>query len=251
MSGSTVFAILQTETFTPAYSSTDQLAAFSASTGHHLWSATDEYGPIAVGGGMVYALASGVVIETHPRDEPNVDVEVNALNATTGALSWEFTMPGDPYPSGIAYTDSSVLVTGNTNDTAASDIYALNASTGTVRWSHAEPLPAGANGPNGAFIVTDGKRVVYYNSDPGKLVALSVANGHVLWRRAADDLFDHVVGADGVLYAESVNQHLRAFRLSDGKTLWTAHAKGLGPVLVANGRLVGDDKTHYIAYGRR
>ncbi|HTW19576.1 MAG TPA: PQQ-binding-like beta-propeller repeat protein [Mycobacteriales bacterium] len=249
VSGSTVFAVLETQSFSPSYTDSDQLEAFSLTTGQLLWSAADAYGPIAVGGGMVYVPASGVVIETAgPREEPSVDVEIHAYNEATGVLAWEFSLTDNPYITGVSYSDSTVFVTANSTDNAASDIYALDAAAGTVRWAHAEPHASG--GPDGSFIVTDGKRVVYI-TNPGRLVALSIASGHVLWRRAASEFFDHVVGADGVIYADTASNHVRAFRLSDGQTLWTSQATRLGPVLVADGRLLVDNKTHYVAYGER
>ena len=112
------------------------------------------------------------------------DANVYALALATGKLKWEYQVnlpeKSGPGPDGVAVADG--MVYGDSSTSA----FALNAATGKTIWVDGNLLNTG----QGAFEiqpqVADGR--VYlasaYGSGPGGgvLMALSAANGRLLWR---------------------------------------------------------------------
>ena len=121
---------------------------------------------------------------------------------------WRFAT-GDDVFSSPAVVDGVVYI--GSNDT---NVYALNAATGTEQWRFATggfviPSPA----------VVDG--VVYVGSWDNNLYALDAATGTERWRFATgDDVYSSPAVVDGVVYVGSDDTNLYALDAATGTEWW-------------------------------
>jgi outer membrane protein assembly factor BamB len=166
--------------------STFDLLAISAATFQLVWQDSILAGSPAVANGVVYA---------------GGDSNLYALNATTGALLWQYTTDG-AIDSSAAVAQGAVYI-----GDRAGNLYALNAETGALIWKTASvgsvSAPAVANG------------VVYAAAFSNcSIYALSAATGTVLWQYAANckQGVNPPVVVNGVLYFSS-DTSLYAFGL--------------------------------------
>jgi outer membrane protein assembly factor BamB len=243
--------------------SDDNLYALNASTGAVLWSDSGYGYPFT----SSPAVADGVVYFIGPE----------AVNASTGAVLWTycicFQINASPtVANGVFYSGSLVnavfyaidantgvpiwtFESGKTRDYAFSsspsvsngvvyassddgNLYALNASTGTLVWDY----PSG-----GSTAVTDG--VVYAPSLAG-LNALNASTGALLWNSS---LFGSPAVAGGVVYfGGSGDNNLYALNASTGASLWSYTTGGTVETrpAIANGVVyVGSDDGKVYAFG--
>ena len=178
-----------------------------------LWKHTT-HGPV----GSSAAVASGVVYVGSD------DGNVYALNASTGALLWQYSIAAESSPavaSGVVYVSSE-----------DGCVYALNAGTGTLFWRNCTGIrlassPAVANG------------VVYVSLLTGNVYALSASTGSRLWQYstvAPNYMYSSPAVADGVVYIGS-GDGVYALNASTGALLWkytTGNSVNSSPA-VANG----------------
>jgi outer membrane protein assembly factor BamB len=159
--------------------------------------AASEYGGfMAAGGGNVFYLKNSSII---------------AAKAADGKRQWKF---GSGLKAPILYHEATVYVM-NEQGT----LYALDAKTGSLRWS--APGDAG-----GTQLVPDGDRL-FVGLEKG-LANYDLANGKLLWKSEypqANYAFDIYVTEDAVLQMYSVSgaiTHgvLRAIDKDSGKPLW-------------------------------
>jgi outer membrane protein assembly factor BamB len=114
------------------------------------------------------------------------------------------------YDTGDSVIASSPAVAGGAVYFGCYDgkLYALNASTGAVRWDYTtggliQSCPAVAGG------------VVYVGSNDGKLYALNASTGAVKWTATTGgDIFTSPAVANGVVYAGSMDGSLYAYSLT-------------------------------------
>ncbi|MGZ3600068.1 MAG: outer membrane protein assembly factor BamB family protein [Ktedonobacterales bacterium] len=186
-----------------------------------------------VANGVVYADSEG-------------DQSVYALDATTGALRWQFTgAPSDnEFPEAPAVEQGMVYVVFGHNEPFGSvhgSVYALEASTGAVRWRvhdslHTYSAPAVADG------------VIYLGSTEGSVSALDAGTGAVRWRFStggpvgslpvvANGVANGV--ASGMVYVTASDGAVYALNAQTGAQRWrfqTDGAQGMQPSpVVANG----------------
>ena len=111
---------------------------------------------------------------------------------------------------------------GNTRET---EVVAMSLRTGRVLWR--KPLGQGVGGQLG--LEGDRLFVTRGGYEPPSVEALAVADGRSLWRKDEHETFsgEPPVPFDGVVYVP-YNDHLRAFRSSDGAELWTTAGIGNG-----------------------
>ncbi len=120
------------------------------------------------------------------------------------------------------------------------NIYALNATTGTLLWSYTTgdwvfSSPAVANG------------VVYVGSRDGNVYALNASTGTLLWSYATGEYVDSSPAvANGVVYVGSENNNVYALNASTGTLLWSyTTAPGAFLARVANGVLYVSSRNVY------
>jgi outer membrane protein assembly factor BamB len=149
------------------------------------------------------------------------DGRIVAFDASTCALSWS-APTGSPVYSSPAIKDGRAIV-----GTLDNGVHAVDARTGAPLWT--DPLP-------GTFFgsATVAGNTAYIGTLEGYVYALDTATGGVRWSRefartGAVSNAPTVVG--GRVFVGYSSGQLRAFRASDGKSLYTLGK--LGPVLGA------------------
>lgn len=136
--------------------------ALELATGREAWRADTEVelaGGPAVGDGIVVVGGSGG--------------DLVALDATSGAKRWQVAIGGEVL---TAPTISSGIVVTRTVD---GRLRGIRVSDGGTAWSYEQPVPRLTLRGNGAPVV-DGD-MVFAGLDNGKVVALSLATGDLLW----------------------------------------------------------------------
>jgi outer membrane protein assembly factor BamB len=223
-----------------------RVVALDASTGAVRWhsqptssTAYFAFSTPVVANGMVYADSEG-------------DQSIYALDASTGVVRWRFTAPfptAGEFPAapaverGVVY---AVFVHNGAFENPTSSIYALDASTGAVRWSVHDRMNAYS-----APAVADG---VLYLSVLGRAVmAIDARTGAVRWRFSTDVAGGSVPAvAHGVVYVGCSDGAVDALDAGTGMQRWRFQAdrapqgQWLLPV-VANGTVVVSSGTSLYA----
>jgi len=175
--------------------------------------------------GMVYANSEG-------------DQSVYALDANTGMVRWQFTGAqfGYEFPEAPILEHGVVYVVFGRNQpfgSTHSSVYALDATTGAVRWSVHDSANAYS-----APAVVDG--VIYLGSTAGYVAALDATTGVARWRSSMDVAADSLPAvANGAVYVAASDGSVYALNAQTGAQRWryqTDGAQGLQPSpVVANG----------------
>ncbi|MER7200154.1 serine/threonine protein kinase [Streptomyces sp. CB01635] len=202
--------------------------AVDAGTGNRAWAfpASINHNPVdespAVAEGIVYIGSSN---------------HVHALDATTGAVKWDFERPGTDWGfSSAAVVDGVVYFGGATN------VYALDAATGKQKWASNPGTDRGFSSP----VVTDG---IVYTGNRKDVYALDAATGKQKWAFTIDsDFFSLPAVVDGVVYFGS-NNSVYALDAATGAEKWiftTGGSVQQPPVVVEGVLYVGSyDKNMY------
>ena len=145
--------------------------------------------------------------------------------------------------------------------TADGHIVGVNTADGKRRWQVTRPLPAlvlrGSSG------VTVGRGGALVGLPGGKLLALNLADGNVVWEatlsvpKGATELerVNDVVGAPIVGYqdvcAASYQGKTSCLDVAHGQTIWSKDVASIGPILADRNQLfVTDDKGDVVALNR-
>jgi uncharacterized repeat protein (TIGR01451 family) len=100
-----------------------------------------------------------------------------------------------------------------------SKVYALNASTGAKLWSHTTPIAEGQSCVASAPTVVNG--VVYVGSADSSVYALSASNGTELWRfSTGEGVVASPAVAGGMVYVGSTNGYMYGANASTGTLIW-------------------------------
>jgi outer membrane protein assembly factor BamB len=241
-----------------------RLHALSAATGRSRWAT--ETGPFAAANDPT--VANGTVYVQS--DLASRNGKVVALSARTGRVLWTAPTPGTGSPGGGT---NSPLVANRTVYVGSGDrmFYALDASTGRVRWALRVDcdLFAGASVAKGLVYfasacgkvwavrpstgsvvwtattagsvdsspAVSGGGIVYVGSDDHKVYALNAKTGAVVWtKNTGAEVESSAAVAEGVVYIGSWDGNLYALDASTGAVRWTARTdSGTSSPIVANG----------------
>ncbi len=144
-----------------------RVRALTLATGRTLWSA-DVKAPLGGGPGVGYGL---VVVGS-------IKGDVIALDATTGARRWQVRVLGEVL-SRPAVGEAIVVVR-----TVDGRLRGLRVADGTEAWVYEQPVPRlSLRGAAAPVIAGD---AVYCGFDNGKVVAVDLANGDLLWDSAVN-----------------------------------------------------------------
>jgi outer membrane protein assembly factor BamB len=198
-------------------------------SGHVVWQN-------AANGGVWGSVAADTSTNTVFTSVGNPADTVNAYNATTGALTWQYTIPnsGPDDDPGSGITVSNGLVYENSK---IGSIYAINENTGTLSWTI--PIGTPHNGDVSTQSVND-NGVLYVGSLDTNLHAINATTGVVLWKATTGGGIDSSPAfANGVVYVGSLDGKIYAINGTTGAILWS-YTTG-GPVysspIIVNGWL--------------
>lgn len=153
------------------------------------------------------------------------DGEVIALNAEDGKVLWRRELSSEVMA--LSPIDLGILVA-RTND---SRVYGLEAESGEIVWQSSQTAPLLLLRGQSRPVVDTGRAVIGYDS--GKLVALSVVRGNLLWKLTVDvpegaselermvDIDGRIRIRDGIIYAVAYQGKIGAVALADGRLLWS------------------------------
>ena len=220
------------------------VAAYDPFTGERLWEA-DTVVPVSGGPG---AGAGLVVVGSGAGD-------VIALSGTDGTVVWRAQVTSEVL-SAPAVGERIVAVR-----TVDGKLFGLDAANGERSWVYDRTVPALTLRGTGSPVITG--NVVVAGFDGGQLVALSLADGQLLWEsrvalptgqteleRLADMDTDPVV-ADGVVYAVTFQGRVSAFDLGTGRPLWQRELSSYAGMGIGRRMLyVTDDQSHVWAIDR-
>ena len=179
--------------------------ALDASTGDVIWeyeTSSDVTLSPVVGARVVYAAGS-------------FDGSLHALDASTGEPLWVYKEGTSIFSfaasGGRVYAVAPAILT--------THVYALDGSTGELRWRATSGFPAGLFLIDDAVYASDVAR-----TDDGPVVGVSafdVETGEVLWRYHTDvNLGLHATVADGVVYVTPTDNYSHPVRGSTGRYLY-------------------------------
>lgn len=198
------------------------ISALKADDGEQLWSYdTSRLGTprIQVRDGVVYGI---------------MNTQFFALNATTGALIWQKSLP---YSSGQQASTAPQVInkvlyfasceTQPTSTPVPSYLYAIDATNGEELW-HTQ-----VDGPILASLIA-ADDTVYAGSNAGLLYALDARTGSILWTYNTGDLMiKSLLTTTGTIYIETVTQngssaHLLALNATDRSLIWSKDLGAIG-----------------------
>ena len=185
---------------------------------------------------------SNPVIDNHTVFYTEREGTVNALDLGTGALKWQAFLGDFGYVHGTPAIDSgTVYVALVTGGGSAVTLFALDETTGAVRWRHASPAPA-AN----AFTTpaVDGTSVYWYDYSGKTLHATNVADGVDRWTYAMPDKgFQGPTVWAGIVYVTDGVGDIIAIDAPTGTEFWRASVGSAitsAPTLAGGVLYVGD-----------
>lgn len=217
-----------------------KIVALDISTGQVAWESkvsSEVLGAPVGGNGVVLAHA--------------IDGSVTALDSKAGELLWRvdqstpaLTLHSSSAP--VIFEDKAVVGFAN------GKLAALNLQTGLIEWERTVSLPRGRSEVQRMVDITADPivdhNVVYAITYQGKLAAVNITTGDLLWDRELSSYHNMAIDKQHI-YVTDNEHHLWAIDKQTGTTLWKQVALGqryiTGPTVV-NDRVVVADRAGYI-----
>jgi outer membrane protein assembly factor BamB len=190
------------------------LYAVNASTGAFIWNYdidpawSIDFSP-AVSGGIVYVSST-----SHLMPPPQINDNIYAINASTGAFIWNYTT-NDRVASSPAVSNGVVYVA-----SGSQNVYALNATDGSFIWSH---LPGGSVAMfmmRSSPAVADGR--VYFGAEDNKVYSLDASTGALNWSYTTGNMVESSPAVSGgIVYVGSDDGKVYALNATTGALKWS------------------------------
>ncbi len=154
----------------------------------------------------------------------SIDGDVIAVNSQDGSDAWKTTLTSEVMAISESFEDVIVV---RTND---SRLHGISLLSGEVEWVVTQSSPALTLRGVGPPLIIDG--IAYAGLDNGKVLAVSIASGNVIWESRVSvpsgrTELDRIVDIDGQLagdadfiYAVSYHGRLAAIDRINGKIVW-------------------------------
>jgi outer membrane protein assembly factor BamB len=181
----------------------------------------------------------------------SIDGKVYGLNASTGKRLWvkDVSLPAlTLHGGGMPLLLPDRVLVGMSNG----QLLSLDWRTGKTHWAHQLAEPRGRNDlermvdADSPLIFSDG--VVYAATYQGKLVAIEVKTGKLLWSRKFSSYTGGVLLGDSLFFSDA-QSHVWAIHRKTGASLWQQdelHYRGVGRPVVINQQLVLSDHEGYL-----
>ena len=202
---------------------------------------------------------SGVAVAGDTLFLGSMNGKIVALNASSGTRVWpqDFTLEAPTPTGGFGCAPGATTVAIYGTPTVDGDlvyvggyngkIYALNASSGALRWVY--PRERNLQPIVGGPVISQGK--VYIGAADGKLYALDAATGDELWKfETGDKIWSIPAISDDTLYIASFDKKLYAINTTDGSKKWEFATEGAvmsTPLVYDNTVYIGSFDRHLYA----
>ncbi len=184
------------------------------------------------------------------------DGQVIAVSTGDGSELWRKQLSSEVMA--LSQVELGVVVA-RTND---SRVYGLDVGSGAVRWSTTRKSPLLLLRGESEPVIDDGKVVVGF--DDGKLAAISMSRGNVIWQATVDapegrselermvDIDGSMRIVDGIVYVVGFHGRLAAITMSDGRLIWDRELSSYRGLDVDQSRVyVTDEESNVWALDRR
>ena len=154
----------------------------------------------------------------------NINGDVIAVRSQDGTDAWSTALPSEVMAISPGFEGIVVV---RTND---SRVHGISIESGEVLWAISQSSPALTLRGVGAPLIRDG--VAYIGLDNGKLIAVSISNGNLIWESRVSvpsgrSELDRIVDVDGQLaadegfiYAASYHGRVVAIDRNNGRIGW-------------------------------
>jgi outer membrane protein assembly factor BamB len=186
----------------------------------------------------------GTIVTSSPVVENNIvyfnteqSKDIYALNAQTGTQIWHFTAPDN-----ASFNTSNILLYNNTLFINAYWLYAIDASTGALKWKVPRTNNATPQIINNKIYVTQTST----NNVNHSLLALDINTGATLWEKVDNTIFDGTIAfstAKEKLFISS-GSGIYAVDTINGSLIWHANAQISSFIQVGNCPLIVGDETY-------
>lgn len=181
-------------------------------------------------GDLSWEMATKIHFSAGPAVQGNMlvlassDADVIALDAVNGSTLWKTTVSSEVLS--IPAIAKGIVVVRSTDGS----VHALNERTGDKIWTYEQNIPALSVRGTGSLLIVEDKVIGGY--DNGKLVALRLNDGKLLWESSVAipagrseierlvDLDADPVEDDGVIFIASYQSNLAAVSAADGDVIW-------------------------------
>lgn len=183
------------------------------------------------------------------------DGELIAIDALTGLIKWKVNAPSEILSLPVMAAET-ILVR-----TVDGQIVSLDRMTGQTRWSYQQTIPALTLRGNGLLVVA--RDQIYAGMANGRMVALSLDNGEVIWDVTISTPQGHseiqrLVDIDGraelygyILYVAGYQGRMVAIDVQKGQFLWARDFSSYSGVTVdAKSVYITDELSHVWALDR-
>ena len=135
-------------------------------------------GQPVIGGNSVYDIYSAMTTSTTQQSTPTVDEGIDAFNVKTGALIWQYAIPGSHGQVGQNNTNFNLVGADSSAvymEDSVGAITALSASNRSALWKYVNP-----NGSATQVMENNGSLILVNNS---AVVALNAHDGSQVWSK--------------------------------------------------------------------
>lgn len=219
--------------------------AIERETGDRVWRQQLD---LSVSGGV--GVGAGRIIVT------GFDGQVVALSALNGAEVWRGRLTSEAVAPARLVSGLVLL------QTIDGRLSALDSQTGELRWSYSVQEPSLTLRGTSTPLVVD--EVVYAGFSSGKVVALALRSGDVLWEaRVATsqgrtelermvDVDGSLTHANGFLYAGSYQGRVSAIAMQDGRRVWSESLSSYRSLVLSGSSLFAvNDAGAVLAFDKR
>lgn len=178
------------------------------------------------------------------------DGELIAIDVVTSSIKWRVEVPSEALSRPVV-AKNSILIR-----TVDGQILSIDRATGKTRWSYQQTKPALTLRGSGLLIVDHDR--IYAGMASGRLVALSLNNGEVIWDVTLSSPQGHseiqrLVDVDGraelsgsILYIAGYQGRLAAIDVQQGQFLWARNFSTYSGVTVTNKAIYSSDERSHV-----
>lgn len=219
---------------------------YTVSTGGQISAIREKNGAIVWAKKFPNILISGPTVSDSQIYVTDAHSHLMALNRSTGDMIWKKTLSSTSFAKPLIVRDLAIV------KTMDGRLYAFDTKTGTKRWEDKHGAPSLVLKASATPAILDEKTIIVPYAD-GKIDALNVTNGEVLWSRTlvfnfgASDLerlvdidSDPIVRGQHIFLA-SYQGYVGEWSLKNGDFIWKKPASTFKNFLVAGDEFVYTD----------